>query len=547
MRRAVILVFAFWLWFNIPTFHDGLFQVFDNVQVTRVDAMYNELTSGQFPVRYVDAFGHGAGSFMFKYYSPLIYYVGALFRYGGFSGIKAVKLIYLLFSAIGTMGMFVLLRSRVKLWGVALGTIVFLTSPYLYHDFFHRGSLTEASTLMLTPWVWWAFMRIKEKFNGLNFALAGLILGGVILTHSLTGVMIVGTLLLYLVLPPVNLAKMTAYLAAMTLGFGIAAFSLIPSLAERDIIQYENNSLVQRGYLDHPVSLAQQLINQGTGQEKSAYLGITLLVGYVLLIGLYLHSIKFRKQYGRLALFVIILATGTLYLMSPISSWIWERVIYLRYFQFPFRLLTVVTSALVLGYALILDYYQPKRVITMLLVMIVVIPFLATRGYYQPLGYQYGTVYTVDDPCMTNTWANEYLSKWTTKCLLKPTKDLVSPPVDNLITTDNGRTIKFDASKAGEYIIAKYYFPEWNAEDGSGVELKTEPYGENGLTAVTTTNENTLVTVKMTPTTADKVGDVVSVISLLLCAGLIILSFFDLRLFFDGNLGRNPLAEHGKN
>lgn len=528
MKKAILLILIVYLWLNLPIFHDGLFHVYDNVQVTRVEAMYNELISGQFPVRYTDAFGHGAGSFMFKYYSPLIYYIGAMFHWVGFSTIKSVKLIYLLFTAIGAVGMLVFLRSRVKLWPATIGTIAFLTSPYLYHDFFHRGSLTEASALMLVPWVWWAFMRVKEKASGLNIALGALSLGTLILTHSLTGVMVVATLFLYLLIPPINWGGIRNCVAVMLLGFGVAAFSLIPSLTEKGIIQYENNSLVQRGYIDHPVALWQQLSNQGVGQEKSAYLGITLIVGYALLIGLNLGSVKFRKQYGRLALFVIIVATVTLYLMSPISSWIWAKVIYLRYFQFPFRLLTVATSALVLGYAIVLDYFRHKRVMTLMLVMIMAIPFLTTTGYYQVLGYQYGTTYTVDDPCMTNTWANEYLSKWTKSCLLKPISPLVTPiqeevAVSNIEVTDNGRTISFEATGRGEIKIGKYYFPQWRAWDENGDELVTQPYGDNGLVKVSV-EKNADVRVKMLPTMDDKVGDSISVMALLLCFGLVAVS-----------------------
>lgn len=519
MKRAVILILAVYLWFNIPTFHDGLFHVFDNVQVTRVEAMYTELTSGQFPVRYVDAFGHGAGSFIFKYYSPLVYYVGAFFRYGGFSDIKAVKLIYLLFSGVGAIGMFVLLRSRVKLWIATLGTILFLTSPYLYHDFFHRGSLTESSALMLVPWVWWTFMRVKEKTSGVNVGLGALSLGALILTHSLTGVMVVGTLLLYLVIPPVNLAKMITYMVAIMLGLGIAAFSLIPSLTERNIIQYENNSLVERGYIDHPISLRQQLSNQGVGGEKSAYAGITLLSGYVILVGLYLRSEKFRARFGNLALFVIIVGGGGLYLISPGSAWVWERIIYLRYFQFPFRLLTIVTTALVLGYGLMLDYFSQSKMKVILLILLAVIPFAAARQYYQPLGYQYGTKYTVDDPCMTDTWANEYLSKWTKTCLLRPVP-LISENREAKVS-EGGRTIKFKVKDNEQVQIGKYYFPGWVAEDQNGHPLRLEPSGEQGLMAITTDSDSKEVTVKLERTRAEKLGDTVSLVSLLLLAGLI--------------------------
>lgn len=59
---VVIVIGLALFWLNLPTLHDGLFHVYDNVQVTRIQAMYSELQSGQFPVRYIDSFGHGGGT-----------------------------------------------------------------------------------------------------------------------------------------------------------------------------------------------------------------------------------------------------------------------------------------------------------------------------------------------------------------------------------------------------------------------------------------------------------------------------------------------------
>lgn len=536
MRWLIVLILISYLWINIPSLHDGLFNVIDNVQVTRVEAMYSELSSGQFPVRYVDAFGHGAGSFIFKYYSPLVYYLGAVFHYTGFSVIQSVKLIYLLMTAIGTIGIWVLLKSqRMGPLSYTMGTIVFVVSPYLYHDFFHRGSLTEASAFMLLPWVWWAYLRIMKEASGVNIAVGALSLGALILTHSLTGVMAVGTLVILAFLPPVRMKNTIKLVAAILLGCGLSAFSLVPSLYEKNIIQYENNSLVQTGYLDHPVSLVEQFTISPSG--KTAYLGFGLMITYLMLVGGYMMFPALRKKYGKVGLFVMIIGTGGLLLMLPSGGWLWANIIYLRYFQFPFRLLTVVTTALVVGYAILIENFRDSKIFSALMILIILVPLLFSLQYYRPLGYQYGTKYTVDDPCMTNTWANEYLSKWTKSCLLKPTSPLVTPiqegvEVSNIEVVDNGRTISFEATGRGEIQIGKYYFPQWRAWDENGDELATQPHGENGLIKVFV-EKNTDVRVEMLPTMADKVGDAVSVISLLLCAGLTTLSFFDFRKFLN--------------
>lgn len=534
MKRAFFILFLTYLWFNLPTFHDGLFQVFDNIQVTRIQAMYSELTAHQFPVRYLDDFGHGAGYFLFTFYSPIVYYLGALFHGVGFSVIQSVKLVYLLMSGLGVVGMFLLLRSRVSLGSAILASITFLTAPYLYHDFFHRGTLTEAAAFTLVPWVWLTFMRLKEKITGLRVSLAALLFGLLILTHALTGIMVLGTIVLYGLIPPLSLRKVLGYMLTIILGFGVAATTLLPSLFEKSLIRYTDNSFVQSGYLDHPVPLRAQWMNQGAGDTKSAYLGTTLLAGLVILLMTMFRSSSLRKQHKQLLPFILITGIGGLYLMSPISSGIWERIFYLRYFQFPFRLLTIVTSALVLGYGLLLEYFKSSKRMTLVLLLLIIIPLGFSRRYYQPLGYQYGTTYTVDDPCMTTTWADEYLTQWTTACVLSPIPELVTPLTPTVtatlpLITDHGRTIHFTLTGAGEVEVAKYYFPAWQAYDAQGKKLLTMPSGEHGLIEVITTEPATEVTLKLTPTRIERWGDYVTLLSLVLCVGLLLQSLVFFR------------------
>lgn len=527
MKKAILLIIFAYVWLNLPTLHDGLFHVYDNVQVTRIQAMYSELQSGQFPVRYIDSFGHGGGYLLFKYYSPLLYYLGAFVMYLGFSAIKAVKLIYLLMTAVGATGCFMWLRSQTKGgWPATLGTLAFITAPYVTHDLFHRGSMTEAGALMLMPWALWAYGKLKQNPCPKNMGVAALIYGALILTHTLTGVMTGGLLSLYLIVKAPSWRVSLRYGLAIVLALGVAAFSLVPATLEKQTIQYENNSLLMRGYIDHPVTLAAQLINQGEGEEKSAYLGITLMMGYIIILVLSVSSPKFRDQHGGHAAFTLIAATVALYLIDPSSAWIWERVIYLRYFQFPFRLLTVVTVALTLGLAIIADYYRKAKVIVVALTMLLLVPLVFTRSYYQPLGYQYGTTYTVDDPCRTTTWADEYLSKWTNQCLLSPLPSLVSTlsgevSVSDIEVRQNGRVISYKTKGVGEVQVAKYYASEWVASDESGAKLSVSPHTEHGLIKVSIEKNEAQVTLRMVPSVYSKWGDLISLISLLICAVLL--------------------------
>jgi hypothetical protein len=251
--------------------------------------------------------------------------------------------------------------------------------------------------------------------------------------------------------------------------------------------------------------------------EKSAFLGAGLVAAYICLIMVYAFSRDFRRARGSVALLSITLITGGLYLMAPSSAWIWERVVYLRYFQFPFRLLTITTVAAVAGYGLLVEHFAQSKLAMTILTLSLVVPLWITKSHYQPLGYQYGTTYTVDDPCMTSTWADEYLSKWTKTCIKAKQPLLESDNSQTQITevseTQKGRALQFMVDSPGEIIIGKYFAPEWKAYDDKGNELEIRPHSEYGIMSLRADHPG-LVRVFLTKSKYSAIGDYVSLITL---------------------------------
>lgn len=126
-----------------PLLQDGLFASMDDVQVVRIDFMVRELRNGQFPVRYIGELGNGGGYMLFNFYSPLVYYLGAIFHFTGFTLVKSTKLVFLLGYFVGSAGMFLLLKKYADRLTAVIGTILFLTAPYVGYDAYIRGALAE--------------------------------------------------------------------------------------------------------------------------------------------------------------------------------------------------------------------------------------------------------------------------------------------------------------------------------------------------------------------------------------------------------------------
>src|SRR5260370_36359340 len=85
--------FCICLFAIIPLFHSGLFTMHDDEQVARLSQMYLVLSQGQFPPRWIPDLGFGFGYPLFNFYPPLVYYLGSVIHFIGFSFIDSTKIV----------------------------------------------------------------------------------------------------------------------------------------------------------------------------------------------------------------------------------------------------------------------------------------------------------------------------------------------------------------------------------------------------------------------------------------------------------------------
>jgi len=83
MKAKSFLITALLIAVSLPAIYQiitpGYFPIHDDTQVVRVQQMYQALSAGQFPVRWVPDLGYGYGYPIFNFYNPLPYYIGGLF------------------------------------------------------------------------------------------------------------------------------------------------------------------------------------------------------------------------------------------------------------------------------------------------------------------------------------------------------------------------------------------------------------------------------------------------------------------------------------
>ncbi len=328
---------------------------------------------GELYGRWAPNFYHGYGYPIFNYYAPLTYYLGLFVelmpRLDAVDGVKAVFVLGML---LGAVGMYGFVRDN---WGRRAGyvaTAVFLYAPYIqYIDPHARGVLPESFSFGVFPMALWSLDRVRRGGGRWAWATAVFFTTAVILSHNLMGLLFFGILFAWAIwqfaglqmdkfasrqmpsdadLQTRKLANLQPFFALL-LGLGLAAFFWLPVILERNAVNL--NTLLGAGdnydFRTHFLSLRELLtysrrLDWGATQPKFVFnLGVPqwILGG----MGLVLLMLRRTKQAAHLTFFALALGV-LLFLMFPVSTFVWEATPILPFFQFPWRLLGAAAAML---------------------------------------------------------------------------------------------------------------------------------------------------------------------------------------------------------
>jgi hypothetical protein len=317
---------------------------------------------GEFYPRWAPNFYFGYGYPIFNYYAPLTYYLGLpLALLPWFDAVAGVKFIFILGLLAVAFGVYGFVRDN---WGRLAGFVaaaVAVYAPYLqYVDPHARGDLAEAFSFGAFALALWAMDRFWRRPSGVNWIVAALLVAAVILSHNLMAMVGFGLLLAWAIWRliegwPVTWSK-AMLLGPLLLGVGLSAFFWLPVALEQSAVNL--STLIGEGdhfdfrthflslstllgmapRLDWGASEAHFVFNLGLAQWLLGLLGvITLLTG--------------RTAHGRHLAYFAVAAAGLIFMMLPLSTWLWELVPLLPFMQFPWRLLgvTVILLAVLAG------------------------------------------------------------------------------------------------------------------------------------------------------------------------------------------------------
>ncbi len=372
---------------GLPITHDG------EDHVARIANFYQNLSEGNIIPRWAANLNWGYGHPILMFLYPFPSYSASLFHFLGFSFIDSFKIVLGISFILSGVFMFVWLREFLEEFPAFLGALLYMFAPYRFVDLYVRGALGEHFAFVFLPLIFYFLLKLskEERFNPLTLSGGAFSLMGLFLSHNAVSIMFLPIAFiysLYLVFLRKKRSKLLfRYLFMLLLGIGLASFFLLPAYFEgkytlRDIV-------TAKDYATRFMEIKNFVYGQwsyGISGQFTVQLGI---IHWIFLLASLPVTVVLYKQKNKLWILnfgLFILTLATIFLMTPQSHFIWDKITILQKFQFPWRFLTVtIFLSSALG-ALVMS--QAKNYRKLLAVIFIVLILWSNKNYWHAKEYR---------------------------------------------------------------------------------------------------------------------------------------------------------------
>lgn len=470
---------------GLPITHDG------QDHVARIANFYQNLSEGNIIPRWAGNLNWGYGHPILEFLYPLPSYIASFFHFLGFSLIDSIKIVFGMGMMLSGISMYLWLSSFLGKSAGFIGGILYMFAPYRFVNLYVRGDIGEHLAFVFIPLVFYFILKLSVKVKtryvfGGAFSLAFLIL-----SHNAVSMMLTPAILAYafyfFLRARFNRSLILSILCLIFLGFGLSAFFWIPGLFEGKYTL--RNIVTARSYLDRFVNTETLLYgpwNYGGTGKFSVQLGI---LQWVFLILSPLTVFILKKKQDRKSLLVL----GTIaylllaiFLMMSISSFVWEKIIILQNFQFPWRFLsvTVFASAILGGFFVSIISTRFRIAVISLLVILIL---LFNKNYWHAQGYLskpesfFTGIYdgTTDTGESAPIWSVRFMEKRPKSKIEVISGKAEIREIKRTFTTRKYKILAFGKSRILENTL---YFPGWSIfVNGSKTDIEFQDPQNRGL------------------------------------------------------------------
>lgn len=452
--------------------HDGL------VHLPRIAAFYKALLDFQIPVRWAGDLNYGYGMPIFNFIYHLPYIIASFFLSLGFGLVDAFKVSLALSYLLSGIFMFLFAREFFKDEKKAFVVALFYQfAPFRFIELLLRGSFGEVYTYAFLPLVLYFLVRLLKKQSAIHIILTSVAIALLVSSHNSISLVFFGVVVLFLLFFSKNRKQLLFGALALGAGLLLSAYYWLPAILEH---KYTFGNLFMKDmFRNHFAPLQNFFIPNITNDKAFLIEGISVQLGLFHVIAIILAVfllLKRKKQVGlenKIILFCLILIVTAFFFMFPVSRPIWERVDFLRQFQFPWRFLsltTFATAVLAVSY-FHFSWFKKEKAYW----LVVVLTAITTIVYWIPqLGYDKIEEKKYWNFPLTTTYYGETDVIWSAG----PAKSYPKNPVDVIAgnATINSyskksqqHTFTVDAKTDVTLVDHTQYFPGWRVYADSKV------------------------------------------------------------------------------
>lgn len=505
MEKLEKLITRYWIFliliFSIPAvwalFVKGYFGASDDLHIAWLYELDRAIKLGQIPPRFVPDLSFGFGYPLFNFVFPLPFYMGEIFHLLGLTLVDSVKAVLLISSPISGILMYLLLREFTKNRLAFFGSMLYIYAPYRAVDIYVRGAIGEAFSFIFLPLIILSLVKLNKLIDWKWVGLGAISVASLVLSHNITAYMFLPFVIAFLILQFfMTAAKKAFFLRSFLmffLGFSISIYFWLPALLESSLLKYDTVF----NFVDH-FPTVRQLVTPywgyggsvpGPGDGMSFFLGgANLLVFITAGLLLIFKWQAITKQNKLLMVWVMSALAAAIFLMNYRSTFVWNNLPLLPYFQFPWRFLILVTFFIPL-LVVIFEKFKHEKTLILLIMALIIFP---TWTFFRPEHYlRREDDYYLNRYIPTPFASSEYL-KTQEEYLRLPKAAEIRPnknfpllfPDDGIKKVDKLNDLKvvfeFESDKGSLINLNKYYFPGWQAKiDGKTVEIFAgKPFGQ---------------------------------------------------------------------
>ncbi len=482
--------------FYLPLFGHHWFETHESIwyPVRTIEYAHIWRLGAWFP-RWCPDFYGGYGSPFFNYAPPFVYMLGAAGVSAGLPAELSLKLVILLFSVLGALGMWKLVEAETGRGDAAfVAASVFAAMPYRFFDVFQRGDLSEYAAIAVLPWclrLYRALLRAPSERQvacALGAALSHAVL---LFSHTITGQWGTELIAVALALPVFRAwragRRRAVLLAALALGgaVGLSAVYTVPAFFERDLVRIGRLTQGEYDYRRHFIEWT-SLLEPGFFFVGWPLLAAAAVTGIASLAPAARARLRSAAPWWGATLLLCLLVTRA-------AEPIWPLLPLGPFIQFPWRLLglAAVCGAAAVGasWAGLVRGGAPQGWLAGLVgaaALLSAIPEARVERYIEKTASSPQTPRDISRFVWGTSHGEGFLPREHARVPAAPRGERYAQPLDEsvqiirAVPAGLGYALKLEAARPGSIEIQSLWFPGWEIDGASGPATPTLAPSANG-------------------------------------------------------------------